>query len=181
MAHPDVTKKALADSLKKLLRQRGIEKITVEEICAESMVSRRSFYRYFVDKFDLLTWTYNYDFCRMVEVRPDKTIWDYYPEILRYIHADPQFFKNAFSYTGQNSFRYFCFEKLYPLILNDFELVAVLGSPFRGAALCVCCLRRLRLVAQPAGDHAVGGIHGTVHEDHPHFRGRHRPVLQDLR
>ena len=37
MAHSDVTKKALADSLKKLLRQRGIEKITVEEICAESM------------------------------------------------------------------------------------------------------------------------------------------------
>ena len=121
MAHSDVTKKALADSLKKLLRQRGIEKITVEEICAESMVSRRSFYRYFVDKFDLLTWTYNYDFCRMVDVRPDKTIWDYYPEILRYIHADPQFFKNAFSYTGPNSFRYFCFVKLYPLILNDFE------------------------------------------------------------
>lgn len=54
MAHSDVTKKALADSLKKLLRQRGIEKITVEEICTESMVSRRSFYRYFVDKFDLL-------------------------------------------------------------------------------------------------------------------------------
>ena len=121
MAHSDVTKKALADSLKKLLRQRGIEKITVEEICAESMVSRRSFYRYFVDKFDLLAWTYNYDFCRMVEVRPDKTIWDYYPEILQYIYQDPQFFKNAFFYTGQNSFRYFCFEKLYPLILNDFE------------------------------------------------------------
>ena len=121
MAHSDVTKKALADSLKKLLRHRGIEKITVEEICTESMVSRRSFYRYFVDKFDLLAWTYNYDFCRMVEVRPDKTIWDYYPEILQYIYQDPQFFKNAFSYTGQNSFRYFCFEKLYPLILNDFE------------------------------------------------------------
>ena len=57
----------------------------------------------------------------MVEVRPDKTIWDYYPEILQYIYQDPQFFKNAFSYTGQNSFRYFCFEKLYPLLLNDFD------------------------------------------------------------
>ena len=78
-----------------LLRQRGIEKITVEEICTESMVSRRSFYRYFVDKFDLLAWTYNYDFCRMVEVRPDKTIWDYYPEILQYIYQDPQFFKKC--------------------------------------------------------------------------------------
>ena len=40
-----MTKKARADSLKKLLRQRGSEKVTVEEICTESMVSRSSFYR----------------------------------------------------------------------------------------------------------------------------------------
>lgn len=121
MAHSDITKKALSVSFKKLLRIRPIEKITVEDICEDAQVSRRSFYRYFIDKFDLLTWTYNDDFCRMVEVRKDKTIWDYYPEILEYIHADPKFFLNAFSYEGQNSFRYFCFEKLYPLIINDFK------------------------------------------------------------
>lgn len=121
MATSDLTKKALAESLKKFMRMEGIEKIKVEDICEDSNVSRRSFYRYFLDKYDLLTWTYNDDFCRMVEVRPDKTIWDYYPEILQYIHQDPQFFKNAFSYTGQNSFRYFCFEKLYPLIMNDWK------------------------------------------------------------
>lgn len=121
MASSELTKRALADSLKKFLRLGGIEKITVEDICEDSGVSRRSFYRYFLDKYDLLTWTYNDDFCRMVEVRPDKTIWDYYPEILEYIYQDPQFFKNAFTYTGQNSFRYFCFEKLYPLIMNDWK------------------------------------------------------------
>ena len=121
MASSELTKRALADSLKKFLRLGGIEKITVEDICEDSGVSRRSFYRYFLDKYDLLTWTYNDDFCRMVEVRPDKTIWDYYPEILEYIYQDPQFFKNAFTYTGQNSFRYFCFEKQYPLIMNDWK------------------------------------------------------------
>ena len=121
MAHSDITKRALADGLKALMRERPIEKISVEDICQASQVSRRSFYRYFLDKFDLLTWTYNEDFCRMVEVRDDKTIWDYYPEIVEYLHSDPKFFRNAFSYEGQNSFRYFCFEKLYPLILHDFE------------------------------------------------------------
>ena len=83
-------------------------------------MSRRSFYRYFKDKYDLLQWIYNYDFCRFVEVRPEKSIWEYYSDILRSLRADPEFYSSAFVYAGQKSFRAFCFEKLFPLIMTDF-------------------------------------------------------------
>lgn len=120
MTESEKNKLAIADAMKRLMRTTPIEKITTDRILQNAGVSRRSFYRYFKDKFDLLEWIYNYDFCRFVDVRPEKSIWEYYPEILRSLRADPEFFGNAFSYTGQNSFRAFCFEKLFPLIMNDF-------------------------------------------------------------
>lgn len=86
-------------------------------------MSRRSFYRQFRDKYELLNWLYDYEFCRFVDERQDKTIWDYYPDICRHLYCDSEFFLNAFSVTGQNSFRDFCNDKLYPLLMNDFGYV----------------------------------------------------------
>ena len=77
MVESNQNKVAIADAMKELLRATPIEKITTDSILAKANVSRRSFYRYFKDKYDLLQWIYDYDFCRFVEVRPEKTIWDY--------------------------------------------------------------------------------------------------------
>ena len=120
MTESEKNKLAIADAMKQLMRTTPIEKITTDQILKNANVSRRSFYRYFKDKYELLEWIYNYDFCRFVEVRPEKSIWEYYPDILRSLRADPDFYGNAFVYAGQNSFRAFCFEKLFPLIMTDF-------------------------------------------------------------
>ena len=120
MTESEKNKVAIAEAMKRLMRETPIEKITTDRILENAGVSRRSFYRYFKDKYDLLEWIYNYDFCRFVDVRPEKSIWDYYPDILRSLRADPEFYGNAFVYAGQNSFRAFCFEKLFPLIMTDF-------------------------------------------------------------
>lgn len=120
MTESEKNKLAIADAMKQLMRTTPIEKITINQILEKAGVSRRSFYRYFKDKYDLVEWIYNYDFCRFVEVRPEKSIWEYYPDILRSLRADPEFYSNAFVFAGQNSFRFFCFEKLFPLIMTDF-------------------------------------------------------------
>ena len=123
MAESESNRLAIAGAMKQLLRTTPIERITIDQLLEIAGVSRRSFYRYFRDKYDLLQLIYNYDFCRYVEVRPDKSIWEYYPDILRSLRslrADPEFYSSAFVYAGQNSFRAFCFEKLFPLIMTDF-------------------------------------------------------------
>lgn len=120
MTETERNKLAIAEAMKTLMRSNPIEKITIRQIQEAAGVSRRSFYRYFRDKFDLLEWIYNYEFCRYVEVLPEKSIWDYYPDILKGLRSDPAFYYRAFSFQGQNSFRSFCFEKLFPLIMNDF-------------------------------------------------------------
>ena len=70
MTETERNKLAIAEAMKTLMRSNPIEKITIRQIQEAAGVSRRSFYRYFRDKFDLLEWIYNYEFCRYVEVLP---------------------------------------------------------------------------------------------------------------
>ena len=90
MTESEQNRLAIAGAMKQLLRTMPIEKITTDRILEIAGVSRRSFYRYFKDKYELLEWIYNYDFCRFVEVRQEKSIWEYYPDILRSLRADPE-------------------------------------------------------------------------------------------
>ncbi len=48
------TKKIIKDTLIKLLSEKDIKKVTVSEICKIADVNRATFYRYYVDVYDLL-------------------------------------------------------------------------------------------------------------------------------
>ena len=56
--------------LKVHLRKTPFSKITVDDICESAGIGRRSFYRYFKDKYDLLNWLYDHDFCSTLEKIP---------------------------------------------------------------------------------------------------------------
>lgn len=50
------TKKALADSLRKIMTHKSFSKITVSEIIADCGVNRKTFYYHFEDIYALLHW-----------------------------------------------------------------------------------------------------------------------------
>ena len=52
------TKKALAASLKKLLADKSLDKITVTDIAEDCGVNRQTFYYHFQDIYDLVEWIY---------------------------------------------------------------------------------------------------------------------------
>lgn len=59
MTHEEATlktKQALAASLKKLMTQKPLNKITVNEIITDCNVNRKTFYYHFTDIYDLLKW-----------------------------------------------------------------------------------------------------------------------------
>lgn len=114
------TKHVLADSMKELLRKKSIEKISTDEICRIAGVSRRNFYRHFSDKYDLLSWIYYMDFCVDNVHHEDWCIWDYFPAITAHLYSDRRFYANAFDFEGQNSFRSYCYDRLYPILHNDY-------------------------------------------------------------
>ena len=51
------TKKALAASLKKFMKQKPLSKITVSQLISDCNVNRKTFYYHFEDIYDLLKWT----------------------------------------------------------------------------------------------------------------------------
>lgn len=116
-----ITKRALEDSMKKLMVEKTFNKITIEDICERASVSCRNFYRYAHDKYELLDQIYQDDFMSKLEVHDDWCVWDYFPAICRYCYANRSFIRNAITVEGQNSPRSYWQTFLTPLILHDFR------------------------------------------------------------
>lgn len=57
----DKTKKKIASSLMNLVEKKPIDKITITDITVNCDISRQVFYRYFLDKKDLINWIYEED------------------------------------------------------------------------------------------------------------------------
>ena len=62
MADSNITKRALSQALKELIKTRPIEKISVGNICDACGLNRKSFYYHFQDKYDLINWIYCTEF-----------------------------------------------------------------------------------------------------------------------
>lgn len=62
-----MTKKALAASLKKLMEQKTLDKISVREIIEDCGVNRKTFYYHFEDIYDLLKWLFEEEAIEIVK------------------------------------------------------------------------------------------------------------------
>ena len=63
MDKSDSARYRIADGLKQLVRREPLDRITVKEITEAAGVSRQTFYRCFLDKYDLVNWYFE----RLVE------------------------------------------------------------------------------------------------------------------
>ncbi|MGN0513787.1 MAG: TetR/AcrR family transcriptional regulator C-terminal domain-containing protein [Lachnospiraceae bacterium] len=61
------TKKTLAESLKKIMRQKSFSKITVSEIIADCGLNRKTFYYHFTDIYDLLKWIFENEAIEVIQ------------------------------------------------------------------------------------------------------------------
>lgn len=78
LADSNITKRALASSLKELMETEPFSKIGVSDICEACEMNRKSFYYHFKDKYDLVNWIY-YTECvtslKEKEYQPDGICW----------------------------------------------------------------------------------------------------------
>ncbi|MGM9632736.1 MAG: TetR/AcrR family transcriptional regulator C-terminal domain-containing protein [Eubacteriales bacterium] len=61
------TKRALAESLKKIMKKKPFSKITVSEIIADCGVNRKTFYYHFEDIYALLKWVFDVEAIEIVK------------------------------------------------------------------------------------------------------------------
>lgn len=109
MADSNITKNALAVSMKKLMEKKPFSKISVGDICEDCGMNRKSFYYHFRDKYDLVNWIFYVDFIERMDWSSCRNVWDMLEALCSHFYRERLFYQNALQVEGQNSFReYFC-------------------------------------------------------------------------
>ena len=112
------TKYRLAESMKECMKSTPVEEITVRQICEICGVTRQTFYRNFLDKYDLINWYFDKLLTKSFEhMGRGTTVFDSLEKKFTYIQEEHVFFAAAFKYDSQNSLRQHDFE----LILDFYE------------------------------------------------------------
>lgn len=116
MPDSNITKRALAASLKELLQEEPFSKISVANICEKCNMNRKSFYYHFKDKYDLVNWIYDTEFFEIAKKKNYTTEWEAMEDICRYFYQNRNFYQKVLMIEGQNSFTGYFRELLLPVI-----------------------------------------------------------------
>lgn len=93
----NTTKRALAASLKKLLTQSTLDKITIQQLVDDAEVSRKTFYYHFQDVYDLLEWLLIDECKRILEGNTTADTWQMgLGNVLEYFQENRSMILNIF-------------------------------------------------------------------------------------
>lgn len=123
MTNSLITKKIIANSLKKLMETKSFHEISVSDIMQSCQMRRQTFYYHFVDKYELLGWIYKEETKENIEDFLDYEKWENIFDLLMdYFYENQRFYRRAFKVTDQNSFNQYLFEhtkNLYIKIMDE--------------------------------------------------------------
>lgn len=108
------TKLLLALSIKSLMRQKSLDKISVAKVCEEAHVSRQTFYRNFNDKYHLVNW-YFHELCNksFLLMGVSLNLEEALCEKFTFIENEKVFFSQAFKSDDCNNLMNYDFEMIY--------------------------------------------------------------------
>lgn len=131
MANSNITKKALAQSLKELGAVKILDRITVADITNHCGVNRQTFYYHFNDKYELLNWIYTQELFVPLTKDIDFDNWgDKLFELFKYMKKSKRFFMNTIK-SSNNFFAEYLEKVLVELFIKaiqDLDLYNTLGD-----------------------------------------------------
>ena len=120
-----ITKKALAASLKKLLNQKSLNKITVKEIVEDCGVNRQTFYYHFQNIFALVGWIFITEITDAINGKDTYETWRQgFIQTFKYIEENKSFVQNTYSAIGHEHLELYLYDKVFQLLINNVNLQA---------------------------------------------------------
>ena len=120
-----ITKKAIAASIKELMKKRPLQKISVADIVEHCGINRQTFYYHFKDKYDLVDWIYYNEVVSAVTQHRSFEEWNNVVlDVLKTMKNEQYFYTNALSVTGQNAFQDYFFNVTKDLIAEMLDTVS---------------------------------------------------------
>lgn len=118
----DKMKYQFANAIKVCMKKMPLEKITVTDIVLQTGVSRQTFYRHFVDKYDLINWYFEKILLESFKHMGDgKTIEEALINKFTFIQEEIQFFKVAFENDRQNNLKDYDFSLILDFYTKRIE------------------------------------------------------------
>lgn len=125
------TKRALSASLKKLLSQKTLDKITVGDIAEDCGVNRQTFYYHFKDVYDLLEWTFLNEAKKVLQDRKSYATWqDGFLHVLNSLAENKQFVLNTYHSVSREYLERYLYSETFGLLLAVIDELAE-GLPVR--------------------------------------------------
>ena len=114
------TKRALEASLKRLLLQKPLNKITINDITEDCGVNRMTFYYHFKDIYDLVDWILAEDAAKALENKRDFETWtEAFLDILRQVQENKVLVMNVYRSVSREQVEQYLYKQLDPM-LRDF-------------------------------------------------------------
>lgn len=118
----DITKRALEESLKKMLLKKPVTKITINDITEDCGVNRATFYYHFKDIYDLIEWSCEEDAGRAADGNMTYETWEQgFLNIFHVVEENKPFILNVYHYVSQEQIIQYLYKVVYELIKNVVE------------------------------------------------------------
>ena len=117
-----ITKRAFAASLKKLLKEKPLDKIKITDLTEDCGVNRQTFYYHFKDIYDLLEWVYTDDATKALDGKKTYDTWqEGYEHIFQYIINNKEFVVSTFNSLSREFLERYLYNEAYILLIGVVE------------------------------------------------------------
>lgn len=115
----DITKRAMSAALKILLKEKKLNKITVQDIADECGINRQTFYYHFQDIYDLVEWTCIEDTEKVLKENRTYDTWqEGFLSVFDLAKKDKTFIDNIYRSVSLEMLEQYLYRLVYPLLKN---------------------------------------------------------------
>ncbi|SHH35284.1 TetR/AcrR family transcriptional regulator C-terminal domain-containing protein [Clostridium grantii] len=120
-----LTKKALAESLKILMKKATLDKINVTDVVSHCGVNRQTFYYHFKDIYDLVEWIYKTEAVESINKYKSYNTWQQgFFMIFEYVGNNLEFCTNCFNSLGREHLDRFLYDITFGFLMGVVDEVA---------------------------------------------------------
>ena len=117
-----ITKRALEASLKNLLLQKPLDKITINDIAEDCGINRMTFYYHFKDIYDLIEWSCVEDAKKALEGKKTYDTWqDGFLQIFEAVQDNKPFIMNVYHSVSREQVEKYLYKLTYELLIGVVE------------------------------------------------------------
>ena len=116
------TKRALEASLKNLLLQKPLDKITINDIAEDCGINRMTFYYHFKDIYDLVEWSCAEDSAKALNGKKTYDTWQQgFLQIFEAVLANKPFIINVYQSVSREQIEIYLYQVTYNLMIAVVE------------------------------------------------------------